>query len=178
MKGTSKGEKADEGESVEMKEKRTNRKRTRDDPRRKRNHNNHNNHNSHNNHNNHNINVKDRLGPREWDTTMKCDENDDEDRVIDVIQNRLKEPKRHLVASVVCVMGKAFALKVLAKTETIEEAGGMPTADNKRRRTPGGVYMQLIKTDDSLTKEQRKKIFEGDRQLYNRKQKEMRKLKF
>ena len=38
--------------------------------------------------------------------------------------------------------------------------------------------MQLIKTDDSLTKEQRKKIFEGDRQLYNRKQKEMRKLKF
>jgi len=162
-----------DGESEEAKAKRTNLKRTRDDPRRRRSH-----HGNDNQGNNHSIAVKDRLAPREWDTTMTCDENDDDDKVIDVIQNRLKEPKRHLVAGVVSVMGKAFALKVLAKTETIEEAGGMPTADNHRRRTPGGVFMQLIKTEDSLTKEQRKKIFENDKRLYNHKQKEMRKLKF
>ena len=53
-----------------------------------------------------------------------------------------------------------------------------PLTDNARRRTPGGVYMQLIKTDSNLTKEQRKKIFEDDRRLYNKKQKEMRKLTY
>ena len=29
---------------------------------------------------------------------------------------------------VVTTMGKAYALKMLAQTETVEEAGGMPTA--------------------------------------------------
>ena len=91
-----------EGESEEAKEKRTNRKRTRDDPRRRRSHHGNDNHGNGNNHgnNHHNISIKDRLGPREWDVTMTCDENDDEDKVITVIQNRLKEPKRHLVAGV------------------------------------------------------------------------------
>ena len=38
--------------------------------------------------------------------------------------------------------------------------------------------MQLIKSDVHITKEQRKTIFEQDKKLYNKKQKEMRRITF
>ena len=78
-------------EDWETREKRTNRKRTRGDLRKRLNQ---------NRKVKQGIDVKDRLGPKDFDTTMICDENDDEDRVIEVIQNRLREPKRHLIGNV------------------------------------------------------------------------------
>jgi len=149
----------DEDEDETTREKRHHRKRTRDDVRRG---------------NGHNIPARDRLGPREFDTTKTCTEEDDEETVIDVIQNRLQEPKKHLIVKVVTVMGKCFALKMMNQTEDIEANGGMMTADNNRRRTPGGVLMQLVKTDPALTKEQKKEIFDDDRKLLQLKKKEMR----
>jgi hypothetical protein len=81
--GSSEGEiEMEEGEK--KKTNATSRKRTHDQSKRKK----------------HGIGIKDRLGPREFDVTMTCDENDEEEVVAEVIQNRLKEPKRHLVTKV------------------------------------------------------------------------------
>ena len=40
-----------------------------------------------------------------------------------------------------------------------------------RRRTPGGVYIQLVKSDPDISKEQLDQIFEEDKQLEYTKQK-------
>ncbi len=40
--------------------------------------------------------------------------------------------------------------------------------DNKRRRTPGGVFLQLLKFDSPATKEQIKEIFEEENAIYKK----------
>lgn len=46
---------------------------------------------------------------------------------------------------VVEVCGVDWSMEVLEETRQIEANGGMMTADGSRRRTPGGVYMNLVK---------------------------------
>lgn len=43
------------------------------------------------------------------------------------------------------VLGLDEAQALYAEVEAIEAAGGMLTADGSRRRTPGGVYLLLLK---------------------------------
>lgn len=45
----------------------------------------------------------------------------------------------------VAVLGIEAAQALRQEVEAIEAAGGMATADGARRRTPGGVYMYLLK---------------------------------
>ena len=84
------------------------------------------------------------------------------------------------------VLGRKKSLEILFATQDIEEIGGMFTSvriqvsptrclatpvesfnsfiwkDGNRRRSPGGVYLQLIKRDDSILAVQKKQIFIED----------------
>lgn len=111
--------------------------------------------------------ARERLGPRaEMDVEGRYEitEDDDHDRVVEEIAHRLREPKKDLIERVVEVVGKKKAIELLGETATLEESGGVYTMDGSRRRTPGGVYLNLLKNTPSVTKDQIKKIFFEEQQ--------------
>nr|XP_046234404.1 phosphorylated adapter RNA export protein [Scatophagus argus]XP_046234405.1 phosphorylated adapter RNA export protein [Scatophagus argus] len=111
--------------------------------------------------------VRERLGPRaEMDIKGRYEitEDDPEDKVADEIAHRLQEPKKDLIVRIVEVIGKKKAIELLGETVTLEETGGVYTIDGSRRRTPGGVYINLLKNTPSITKAQVRKIFSEEQQ--------------
>uniref|UniRef100_A0A0N5AZ14 Phosphorylated adapter RNA export protein n=1 Tax=Syphacia muris TaxID=451379 RepID=A0A0N5AZ14_9BILA len=58
-----------------------------------------------------------------------------------------------LFCSVVKEIGEEHALKLFNEVRDIEAAGGMKVLDGSRRRTPGGVYMVLFKSDPDVSQE-------------------------
>ncbi|XP_067004622.1 phosphorylated adapter RNA export protein [Anabrus simplex] len=120
------------------------------------------------------ISVKQRLGRRQNDPNelrghprlimdlRVTEENDVEDVAID-IANKLCEPKDDLILRVVQILGKEKAISLYRKCKEIEAAGGMLVLNGSRRRTPGGVFLTLIKRDSDITRENRNQIFEGDK---------------
>ncbi|XP_053501187.1 phosphorylated adapter RNA export protein [Ictalurus furcatus] len=106
--------------------------------------------------------VKERLGPRaemDFKGRYEITVDDHEDKVIDEIAHRLMEPKRELIERVVKVIGTKKAIELLSETATIEQNGGLYTMDGSRRRTPGGVYLNLLKNTPSISHDQVKEIF-------------------
>ncbi|KAM4523074.1 phosphorylated adapter RNA export protein [Fundulus diaphanus] len=106
--------------------------------------------------------ARERLGAKaEMDTKGRYEitEDDPDDKVIDEIAYRLQEPKKDLIERVVQVVGKKKAIELLGETATLEENGGMYTMDGSRRRTPGGVFLNLLKNTPSVSRSQMKKIF-------------------
>ncbi|GAB6019904.1 hypothetical protein CHUAL_001439 [Chamberlinius hualienensis] len=95
--------------------------------------------------------------------TFQVTAESSETEVVTAITTILREPKEDLISKVVSVLGKEKALQILRMTEDIEAKHGMMTADNSRRRTPGGVYLLLIRNDRHVTKDQMDRIFEEDR---------------
>lgn len=111
--------------------------------------------------------AKERLGPRaEMDTKGRYEitEDDPEEKVADEIAHRLQEPKIELIERIVKVIGTKKAIELLGETATLEESGGVYTMDGSRRRTPGGVYLNLLKNTPSISKAQVKKIFLEEQQ--------------
>lgn len=106
--------------------------------------------------------VKDRLGPKaEMDIKGRYEitEDDPDEKVADEIAHRLREPKKDLIERVVAVIGTKKAIELLGETATLEESGGVYTLDGSRRRTPGGVFLNLLKNTPSVSKNKLKKIF-------------------
>lgn len=111
--------------------------------------------------------AKERLGPRaEMDIKGRYEitEDDPDDKVVDEIVYRLQEPKKDLIERVVQVIGTKKAIELLGETASLEENGGVYTMDGSRRRTPGGVYLNLLKNTPSITKAQIRKIFLEEQQ--------------
>lgn len=111
--------------------------------------------------------AKERLGPRaEMDIKGRYEitEHDPEEKVADEIAHRLQEPKIELIERIVSVIGAKKAIELLGETATLEESGGVYTVDGSRRRTPGGVYLNLLKNTPSISKAQVKKIFHEEQQ--------------
>ncbi|XP_069481701.1 phosphorylated adapter RNA export protein [Ambystoma mexicanum] len=106
--------------------------------------------------------VKERLGER-MGMNMKgrCEitEEDSDEKVADEIAYRLCEPKKDLISRVVQTIGKKKAIEILMETGEVEENGGLFIMNGSRRRTPGGVYLNLLKSTPSITGEQIKAIF-------------------
>ncbi|XP_076140479.1 phosphorylated adapter RNA export protein [Alosa pseudoharengus] len=111
--------------------------------------------------------AKERLGPRaemDFQGRYEVTEDDPKEKVIDEIAHRLMEPKKDLIERVVNVIGNKKAIELLSETATIEQNGGLYTVDGSRRRTPGGVYLNLLKNTPSITHEQVKEIFQEENQ--------------
>ncbi|KAJ8287276.1 hypothetical protein GJAV_G00049690 [Gymnothorax javanicus] len=106
--------------------------------------------------------AKERLGPRaemDFKGRYEITEDDPDNKVTDEIAYRLREPKKDLIERVVSTIGKKKAIELLAETASVEQNGGIFTMDGSRRRTPGGVYLNLLKNTPSISGKQVKKIF-------------------
>lgn len=103
-------------------------------------------------------------------------ENTEEEIARD-LANKLCEEKEDLIYKIVNVAGKEKAIHVFNEVKRIENEGGMLIMNQSRRRTPGGVYLFLIKHDNNLTQEQHSLIFEDERQRYRDETKKKKKKK-
>lgn len=63
----------------------------------------------------------------------------------------------HQIELIIELAGQEFVQEMLEETLQIEEKGGMQTEDNKRRRTPGGVFFYIVK--GKMDAELRQQIF-------------------
>ncbi len=93
--------------------------------------------------------ARPRLGPEEWRATQE-------------IAAQLGETERGPLGQVGRVVGRLGAERgraFLARTQEIEAAGGVMLPDSSRRRTAGGVFFHLVRTDPALSHEDRVYIF-------------------
>ncbi len=70
-----------------------------------------------------------------------------DEQAVQTIAQTLGESDRAVIAQLrraMRVLGSEAAQALVAETQQIEETGGMPTKDGSRRRTPGGVFFQLV----------------------------------
>lgn len=72
---------------------------------------------------------------------------------------KLAEEKDDLLLQAITVVGREIPMKIFLETQRIEKDGGMMTINGQRRRTPGGVFLYLLKNCSDLTDEHRKRIF-------------------
>jgi phosphorylated adapter RNA export protein len=69
----------------------------------------------------------------------------------------LHESQRQMIARALRALGQDRCVELLADALTIESNGGMWLKDGSRRRTLGGVFLQLCR--ERSTPEERRKIF-------------------
>ena len=69
----------------------------------------------------------------------------------------LQESKVPLLRQVLRTFGPERTAAVLTDTLSCEASGGMLTKDGTRRRTPGGVFFQLVKA--RATRQERQRLF-------------------
>jgi PHAX RNA-binding domain len=69
----------------------------------------------------------------------------------------LQEPKVPLLRQVLRTFGPERTAAVLTDTLQCEAQGGILTKDGSRRRTPGGVFLQLVK--ERATPQERRRLF-------------------
>lgn len=81
----------------------------------------------------------------------------DNTALVEEIAQALTEKNVDLIKTAVEVIGAERAQAFLRQALAVEAEGGMMTSDQSRRRTPGGVFFQLIRK--GTTKEERKIIF-------------------
>ncbi|KAF7992339.1 hypothetical protein HCN44_001664 [Aphidius gifuensis] len=103
----------------------------------------------------------------ELSTTIESSDID----VANDIAEKLNENKDSLIKRVVDIIGAEKAIEFYKKTKEIEEDGGMMIMNGSRRRTPGGVYLYLVKNDDHVPQEKIREIFCADRKETTEKRK-------
>ncbi|KAM8961766.1 phosphorylated adapter RNA export protein [Pelodytes ibericus] len=111
--------------------------------------------------------VKERLGERlemDYKGRYEITEADSDDKVSDEIAHRLREPKKDLIQRVVKTVGAKKAIELLMETAEVEQNGGLFIMNGSRRRTPGGVYLNLLKSTPSISSDQVKEIFYAENQ--------------
>jgi PHAX RNA-binding domain-containing protein len=69
----------------------------------------------------------------------------------------LREPNVPLLRQVLRTLGQDRTAAILTDTLQCETQGGMRTKDGRRRRTPGGVFFQLVK--ERATRQERQRLF-------------------
>ncbi|KAG8598032.1 hypothetical protein GDO81_002474 [Engystomops pustulosus] len=106
--------------------------------------------------------VKERIGEKlemNYKGRYEITDGDPDDKVADEIAYRLQEPKKDLIERVVKTIGTKKAIELLMETAEVEQNGGLFVMNGTRRRTPGGVYLNLLKNTPSITSAQIKEIF-------------------
>ncbi|KAG5879000.1 hypothetical protein JTB14_017410 [Gonioctena quinquepunctata] len=97
---------------------------------------------------------------------LNTDVNSDVESLAKDIANKLYEEKEDLISKVINAMGKKRAIEIFEETKSIEGDGGMQIMNQTRRRTPGGVYLFLVRHDYHITQAQKTEIFGEERQKY------------
>src|SRR6266704_1889274 len=75
----------------------------------------------------------------------------------DQLAAALQEPNVDLLRQVLVVLGPDHTAQLLAQTLEVEAAGGMLVRNGTRRRTPGGVFLHLVR--QQVTRSQREYLF-------------------
>ncbi|XP_055593790.1 phosphorylated adapter RNA export protein isoform X2 [Uranotaenia lowii] len=124
------------------------------------------------------ISVKQRLGKRNSSDSnsndsfqnaprhildLKFDESFDNQSFASELAKKLCEEKDDLMLRIVNVLGKEIPVKLFKETQKIEADGGMLIMNGARRRTPGGVFLFLLKHNEEIDKEDKKSIFLEDK---------------
>ena len=69
----------------------------------------------------------------------------DQDAVAEVALT-LQEPNIELVSRVVQNMGRDESLRLMREAQSLDaQPGGVLVADGSRRKTPGGIFLSLVK---------------------------------
>lgn len=76
---------------------------------------------------------------------------------------KLEEEKPELIERVVSVIGREASMNLYKITQKIEREGGMMTMNKLRRRTPGGIFLFLLKTSDKIDEDLKREIFDKDK---------------
>jgi len=76
---------------------------------------------------------------------------------VDTLAEALQEPNRPLLTQVLRILGQDCCAAILTDTLTCEANDGMLTKDGTRRRTPGGVFFQLVR--ERATPQERRRLF-------------------
>ncbi|XP_013781106.1 phosphorylated adapter RNA export protein-like [Limulus polyphemus] len=119
-------------------------------------------------------NVKECLGPSISKDLITSSADKINQRIGMDIARKLNETKHDLIVRVVKILGVEKAEELYNKTENVEESGGMLILNGQRRRTPGGVFLQLLKNDNDITKKQKDEIFIDDRREKEIKKREIK----
>ncbi|XP_063955746.1 phosphorylated adapter RNA export protein-like [Lytechinus pictus] len=126
-------------------------------------------------------NVKSRLGNHSDSTEqvvlmkkVEIDPSAEKKVIAGQLAFSLQEPKRELILRIVKILGVEKALQIWKQTEEIENDGGMMIANQSRRRSPGGVFIQLMKTDPDISKETIKDIFAEEKKIFEAERKKRR----
>ncbi|XP_052896095.1 phosphorylated adapter RNA export protein isoform X1 [Anopheles moucheti] len=79
------------------------------------------------------------------------------------LAGKLCETHTDLMVRVVEALGKEIPTKLFKETQKIEADGGMLVMKGWRRRTPGGVFLFLLKHCEEVDQEIKKTIFQEDK---------------
>lgn len=90
--------------------------------------------------------------------------NNSDEEYAQLLAKNLEEENVDLIIRAVSVIGKDESLKIYVATQKIEQKGGMLTINKERRRTPGGIFLFLLKTSKSIDEKQKKEIFNADKE--------------
>lgn len=108
---------------------------------------------------------------------LKVDITSDINEIATDMANKLGEEREDLILRVLDVVGIERTFKIYEEAQRIEKEGGMLIMNQTRRRTPGGVFLFLVRHDKDLNLEERNKIFDEEKQKYKKIIKDKRKEK-
>ncbi|CAH8541426.1 unnamed protein product [Dicrocoelium dendriticum] len=114
--------------------------------------------------------AKSRIQERHWNESIPRNHigvtfDSPPDVVKKTLVRLLKEPNEELISQIVDVLGCKRALEFYFLTEDIEKIGGLYCADGTRRRSPGGVFLNLIKMSQGITDTEKKTMFALSRRI-------------
>jgi len=114
--------------------------------------------------------------PRRILDLNNCETITDEDVARD-ISSKLYEEKDTLLLRIVEVLGRDLPIKIFKETQKIEKDGGMMIMNGQRRRTPGGVFLFLLKHSDEIPQNQKNLIFIEEARKKNQEKKTLQSIK-
>lgn len=109
------------------------------------------------------------------DLNIMPDSNNDD--IARDMANKLYEEKDELMLRIINILGTALPIRIFKETQQIESNGGMLVMNGIRRRTPGGVFLFLLKNSEEMTHEQKKQIFADESKKQNKEQKLLQAMK-
>lgn len=125
------------------------------------------------------VSVKERIGKRNTSTDSNSDDSAQSaprhipdlnlepdcsnEKFANELAEKLSETHTELLQRVVDVLGKEIPLKLFKETQKIEADGGMLVMKGWRRRTPGGVFLFLLKHCEDVDQEVKRSIFQEDK---------------